>query len=362
MSEQQPKFFCHAYKSDTVSSKRSATAKAIQLEIIQSDPTCIYPTRVRKKRRRKIAKLSQIPTTRNSQLLFSQEILDDNQVLFDCFHDDPILHDLLPQRELFQPMRIENVYTGLQIEDNVNGSKLMEASNVPVYINIPRQEIVKHSSSAHGDVQALKMLLMKHNNMSIRGTKKTGISYQYATFGVHALRFGGLAMKDVKEGCGKEYLRILKLKSRAEFFAKMYLPFRVLTALNSCKEQLCDTFSPDPRQNFQECIWTSMAMSVNYMSPAHTDEDGFLGCLTVSYVPKNWEGKFMYSADMPVACYFCFPLQGIAVGLRPGDMLFFNPLHYHCASQRSEDYKEEDIYLTSFYIKSKQFGGNSNLE
>jgi hypothetical protein len=56
----------------------------------------------------------------------------------------------------------------------------------------------------------------------------------------------------------------------------------------------------------------------------------------------------------------CFPEVGIAVGLRPGDVLFFNPQYYHCVSGRTREYNTEQVYVTSFYMKSKQLGLNDN--
>ena len=61
-----------------------------------------------------------------------------------------------------------------------------------------------------------------------------------------------------------------------------------------------------------------------------------------------------------VACYFVFPEYGRAVALRPGDVLFFNPLHYHCLSERTLEYMDEDLHVTSFYMKSSQIGLNDN--
>jgi ectoine hydroxylase-related dioxygenase (phytanoyl-CoA dioxygenase family) len=98
------------------------------------------------------------------------------------------------------------------------------------------------------------------------------------------------------------------------------------------------------------------------VAPAHTDEDAFLSALMVSYVSeKNLDNKNTnYEYDMKVANYFCFPESGIAVALRPGDVLFFNPLHYHCASQRLETYATEKIFLTALYLKNKQITRNDN--
>jgi hypothetical protein len=56
----------------------------------------------------------------------------------------------------------------------------------------------------------------------------------------------------------------------------------------------------------------------------------------------------------------CFPQQGIAVGLRPGDVIFFNPQYYHCVSGRTMHYSDEKIHLTSFYMKTMQLGLNDN--
>jgi len=39
--------------------------------------------------------------------------------------------------------------------------------------------------------------------------------------------------------------------------------------------------------------------------------------------------------DADVSNYFTFAEQGIAVALRPGDMLIFNPLYHHCLSSRT---------------------------
>ncbi len=108
-------------------------------------------------------------------------------------------------------------------------------------------------------------------------------------------------------------------------------------------------------------VWSSMATSCNYISPSHTDKDAFLSCLMVTHVPLGTEMKKQKTMlNMDVAVYFCFPEQGIAVALRPGDILFFNPLHHHCLSQRTSEYRNEEVYVTSFYVKSSEMGGNDN--
>ena len=91
------------------------------------------------------------------------------------------------------------------------------------------------------------------------------------------------------------------------------------------------------------------------------DKDAFLSCLLVSHTPKGtkFNEKHMYKLDDNVCCHFVFPEYGVAIALRPGDILFFNPLHYHCLSDRTMDYMNEDVYVTSFYMKSSQLGLNN---
>jgi hypothetical protein len=81
----------------------------------------------------------------------------------------------------------------------------------------------------------------------------------------------------------------------------------------------------------------------------------------VSFTLKpNIQNNDPYDYNMPIAVYFCFPHQGIAVGLRPGDIIFFNPLYYHCASQKTSHYEKKDVFITSFYMKNKEMTGNDS--
>ena len=64
------------------------------------------------------------------------------------------------------------------------------------------------------------------------------------------------------------------------------------------------------------------------------------------------------AATDPVICYFAFPRLGMAVALRPGDYLLFNPQEYHCISSRCEI--EKEIYSISSYLKTAIVGLNDN--
>ena len=78
-------------------------------------------------------------------------------------------------------------------------------------------------------------------------------------------------------------------------------------------------------------------------------------------------GDFLWS-DTSVHCrgpqsdrilaYFCFPTIGLAVPLRAGDHLLFNPAVPHMISSRSR--LTDEIYCMSLYTKKSLIGGNDN--
>jgi hypothetical protein len=69
----------------------------------------------------------------------------------------------------------------------------------------------------------------------------------------------------------------------------------------------------------------------------------------------------MVNMDAEVSNYFVLPEQGIAVALRPGDMLIFNPKYQHCLLSRTCTYQnKKDMYSLSPYIKSAVVRKNNN--
>ena len=242
----------------------------------------------------------------------------------------------------------------------------MESPVTPVYILVPRDKIVGNTSSPHTDVLSLKKILHHCNKMKQRGVERSGISSRYTTMGVHCNRNKpGLSNSKIPPECAIEITHINKMLNRGLHFAKMCLPFGLFDTLKKVKwiaNNKSSFLKKEKLSNEQmNIVWSSMATSCNYISPSHTDKDAFLSCLMVTHVPSGTEMKKQKTIlNMEVAVYFCFPEQAIAVALRPGDILFFNPLHHHCLSQRTMEYLNEDVYVTSFYIKSAEMGGNDN--
>jgi hypothetical protein len=70
------------------------------------------------------------------------------------------------------------------------------------------------------------------------------------------------------------------------------------------------------------------------------------------------KGKSRYLLNDDIIVFFCFPTLGVAVPLRPGDYLLFNPLIPHCISSRCK--YEDDIMCVSMYLKTAIVGLNDN--
>ena len=249
------------------------------------------------------------------------------------------------------------------VVDTKLGCKLMESQNVPVFILVPRIQIVTNWGSAHLDVNSLGSLLNTFNKNTQRGQKCFGLSTQYATLGAHCKRYGkGFSFTNIDKQYLDEYTYIRKkMLQRVLSLAKQFLPTGMLSQLQVIKATVKDTVSLNDDDAFNS-VWASLATSFNYTSPAHVDKDAFVSCLLCSYVPKKLRNreKYYYSMDEEIACHFMFPEYGIAIALRPGDVLFFNPLHYHCLSERNILYADEKVFVTSFYLKAAQIGLNDN--
>jgi hypothetical protein len=96
-----------------------------------------------------------------------------------------------------------------------------------------------------------------------------------------------------------------------------------------------------------------IAFGTNVFLCCHTDADFMMSIIQVFL-----KGKSEYLSEDDVVVYFCFPMIGVAVPLRPGDYLLFNARIPHCISSRCK--VEEDILVTSIYLKTAVVGMNNN--
>ena len=272
-----------------------------------------------------------------------------------------------------------NLYSsGLRVVDTVNGA-IMTKLGHPIFILVKRIDALQHNNNGRADYETLEWLMKHNNNVNVRGTAKSGFSEKYVTVGAHGSHFEtGMHIKKLS-GKNKEFHEpyLKKWFGRVKKIAKEYLPFGLLSRLSISKfivddnmtydykkEKLCEDeqMPKSVWEKMPKSVWASMASSYNYVSPVHTDNDSFLSCLTTTLYPKAEQrnGRYKYPDHCEICCYFCLPGVNTAIALRPGDVLFFNPLQKHCLSQRTINYLDEKIYCSAFYLTTKQISGNDN--
>ena len=143
-----------------------------------------------------------------------------------------------------------------------------------------------------------------------------------------------------------------------EEVAKGYLPSNEIRGLKAAqllgKWQEINGVASHP-------IWGSLTCGKNYYLNSHTDEDFFYSLTTIASEGGGLcQDSDRYSIKTEVCHYFTFTEHGIAVALRPGDMLIFNPLYHHCLSCRTSLYESKDVFCLSLYLKTAVIGKNDN--
>ena len=95
-------------------------------------------------------------------------------------------------------------------------------------------------------------------------------------------------------------------------------------------------------------IWGSLACGRNLYLNSHLDEDFFYSLTNVASKHGLQEGGHRYSmerSEADISILFAFPEQeGIAVVLRPGDMILFNPRYQHCLPTCTSMFHDNDVF------------------
>ena len=199
----------------------------------------------------------------------------------------------------------------------------------------------------------------KHHGNTRRTGGKDGISTtegtKYCCIGITANRGG--------HGCNDNaFKKKPELREDLSMFAKrrehlmvQYLSYPTIKGLQESKQVI----GWDALNKGKNGLFASLAQQADYVSPAHVDDDSGYSCFCVQ-TDNLTVGETRYPFDTAVAHHFVFPTVGVAVAMRPGDILFFNPLHYHCCSPKAEHYRDVRVYVSSLYLKTAVVGGNNN--
>jgi hypothetical protein len=218
-------------------------------------------------------------------------------------------------------------------------------------IVIPRHKTMEkvNDQNTANVVKALDKLQKTETNCK-RSSKKTGISTSHATYAIAGSKIhrGGPGFLPDKLSASNPRASntLCKLAKRMEHAVTEFIPSFLLAGIMKA-----NSMKAWPTMQQSKFV-AAMASSVNYSAPAHVDDDYLF-----SIHQLNVEGC---TTDNEIAQYFCFPTYGFAIGLRPGDIILFNPHVYHCLSKKRAAYAEKDVHVTTFYVKTAHVGKNDN--
>ena len=198
-----------------------------------------------------------------------------------------------------------------------------------------------------------------------RGGKKHVIREEkrkYSCIGPACMR-AGLGIRPVHYALGKSASihqeRILKYFKGIEHLFEMYVDTdQIRLILDAMRFVDATTFTipisestskKRPSQSLR--IYGAFASGVNVYLNAHRDNDFTYGATSIHMREE-------YKLSHKIVAYFTFPKLGIAIPLRPGNVLFFNPQEDHCISSRCDN--DDEIYVMSLYFKSANIGKNNN--
>ena len=192
---------------------------------------------------------------------------------------------------------------------------------------------------------ALKRLLEKKPSV-IRGSLRNGVTQKYVCEGFRK----NPSDKDIGKYASKAGVSATEQKKISEGIKDLVraIEERATTALNGANLHNCAGLKDFIKAKLKYCFpsvnkeghATQVAVSIAYCSRVHTDKDFFLTVLSV-YDEKAGPEEVLYN--------FCFPTCGVAIPMRSGDIIVFNPLVPHCATNPTR----ETSMIYSCYVSKK---------
>lgn len=327
------KGFSCTYDSQKPSSKRTVAAFKCMQQSISDEKNLSF---VRKKFRtnHKTEKISSVPVfLSSSEHSIARDMLVSKNV---CFSNKP----------------------KLKIVDSTDGAVHWINKDEQTFslFLLPRKEVINSIGKKSGALIRALNHLQETGKSVKRGKNKTGASSdgaKYAIFGQKVNRAGHGFFTDKLHDTYPESANILKkFATRMEHMCSQFLPSSLLRGIHQAHNLIkWDTISK------KASFIASLASTKNHCAPAHIDNDFFLSVFQVN-VHKNRDEKL--DINDSIVHYFCFPEFGLAVALRDGDVLFFNPTTCHCLSEKTEIFKNVDVHVSTFYLKTAHVGLNNN--
>lgn len=343
--------FQHVYKSVTTNSSRRVNMAYIA-SVNNGAPKSKMALRRDRAKMKKIASLEKVSSSEVHSL--GRQFLSTR----------PIFYSGTRSRSLPNPVLngiMLSAIEDLKVIDTIQGARMLSKTGDMVFILIPRLDAIHKMTNVSKIIASLHALEKGKGKAEIRGKTRITVAEddgKYATVGLKANR-GTTGVSEIWPKTLSDVHRdsIRRLMRRCEEAAKGYLPsnelrgLRIAQLLGNWKEISGVSSSP---------IWGSLACGKNYYLNSHVDEDFFYSLTTVASERGLQADIEQYNINADVCNFFTFAEQGVAVALRPGDMLIFNPIYQHCLSSRTLNYEQDDVFCISLYLKTAVVGQNDN--
>ena len=285
---------------------------------------------------------------------------------------NPRLEKPVSQTEHDLPWHSLNVCHGdLKIVDTKNASRGLVCrgdKNVPIFLRVPRKVALSISKMDQLPVsnrfcQSLCDGFNVQRTTLFRGKERIVYSqYKYCTMGTQPCRAepGVRAYTYHMEKMPKEsWDNIVETLAKVERIMSTFVPSDELRLLNLGRELLgYKTMTPtvttdnEKKLTLPLKIFGGVAFGYQVHNAIHTDEDFSRSVVTVHV--DNLQYRYLSR----VVAYFCFPRIGIAVALRPGDIIIFNAQEPHAVSSRCRS--DDNVFCVSMYLKTAVVGLNDN--
>jgi len=289
-----------------------------------------------------------------SRKKFNNAYLKHNVVVFDG--GDEGVPNLIGNGARWACTRIES--GGLEVCHPPNthtGITYEREQGEPVFMLLPREEALKINSDGKSLCEAMIGIMKAQKNVKRGKSKMVFSESKYCCVGSKPRRNapgvepGAYKMEDGVE-C-EDWDELIRTIKRGEHAFNGYVGTNAIRRIREARKLV--GWETAGSTSGKSCnVFNAVAFGMNVHLRAHVDHD-----FTYLIIQAHVDGV-VYGLNDPVLCYFCFPAHGIAVPLRPGDVLLINALEYHCVSSRCR--RDVDVFVLSCYLKTAVVGGNDN--
>ena len=218
-----------------------------------------------------------------------------------------------------------------------------------IFTLLPRQK----SLSRFGKLPALHHAFERIETCSKQTDRGKGKTVCLPTPGSRCTCAGSFPMRNA-EGLGMRWEATVSDRHLLESFIEAsrktmeeHMPSRFLKGICRAKGVVdCNAFV----ESGLDEVFGGVACGKNVFLSSHKDDDAFYSISSVVAAPGVPENK--------VLCCFTFPACGVAVALRSGDILVFNPQVHHSVSSATD--LAVDYHCLSLHLKTSLVGLNHN--